>query len=65
MIAGKNGHYLRLWGVPGHKYNIQKSVDLSSWSSYGSVIVGKDGIAELVNEIDTSSGAAYFRAVAP
>ena len=65
MISGKNGHYLRLWGVPGHKYNIQKSVDLNSWAPYGSVIVGKDGIAELVNEIDTGSGAAYFRAVAP
>ena len=65
MISGKNGHYLRLWGVPGHKYNIQKSEDLISWAPYASVIVGKDGIAELVNEIDTGSGAAYFRAVAP
>ena len=65
MISGKNGHNLRLWGVPGLRYNIQKSEDLISWAPYASVIVGIDGTIELVNEIDTGSGAAYFRAVAP
>ena len=65
MIPVKNGHYLRLRGVPGHRYNIQKSEDLISWAPYASVIVDEDGIAEFVNEIDTGLGAAYFRAVAP
>ena len=65
MISGKNGHNLRLWGVPGLRYNIQKSEDLISWAPYASVIVGIDGTIELVNEIDTGSGAAYFRAVTP
>ena len=56
---------MRVWGVPGHRYNVQVSDDLISWKSLDSVIIDADGITEAELEINTKDGAAYFRAVAP
>ena len=65
LVPSDNGHKVRVWGVPGHRYNVQVSDDLISWKSLDSVIIDADGITEAEVEIDTKDGAAYFRAVAP
>ena len=65
LVPSDNGHKVRVWGVPGHRYNVQVSDDLISWKSLDSVIIDADGITEAELEINTKDGAAYFRAVAP
>jgi len=65
LVPSDNGHKVRVWGVRGHRYNVQVSDDLITWKPFDSVIVDTDGITETELEIDTKDGAAYFRAVAP
>ena len=65
LVPSDNGHKVRVWGVRGHRYNVQVSDDLITWKPFDSVIVDADGITETELEIDTKDGAAYFRAVAP
>jgi hypothetical protein len=38
---------------------------LVEWKPAGSVIVGPSGVAVLPGSVNTSEGAAYYRAVAP
>ena len=65
LIPSDNGHKVRVWGIRGHRYNVQVSNDLITWEQLDSVIIDLDGNAETEVEIDTKDGAAYFRAVAP
>jgi hypothetical protein len=65
LVSSDNGHKVRVWGVRGHRYNVQVSDDLITWKPFDSVIIDADGITETELEIDTKDGAAYFRAVAP
>ena len=65
LITSDNGHKVRVWGLRGHRYNVQVSNDLITWEQLDSVIIDLDGNAETEVEIDTKDGAAYFRAVAP
>ena len=65
LIAVGDQHRLRVWGRSGHRYDVQVSVDLKEWTPAGSVIVGPSGMADLPGSVNTSEGAAYYRAVAP
>jgi hypothetical protein len=65
LILSDNGHKVRIWGLNGHRYNVQVSNDLINWEPFDSVIIGAGGNIETNVEIDTKDGAAYFRAVAP
>jgi hypothetical protein len=65
LITSDNGHKVRVWGLRGHRYNVQVSNDLITWEQLDSVIIDLDGNTETEVEIDTKDGAAYFRAVAP
>ncbi len=65
LVPSDNGHKVRVWGLNGHRYNVQVSSDLINWEPFDSVIIGAGGIIETNVEIDTKDGAAYFRAVAP
>jgi|TARA_B110000116_G_scaffold96657_1_gene84346 subtilisin family serine protease len=65
LVVSDKGHKVRVWGVRGHRYNVQISNDLTTWKPFDSVIIDADGITETEVEIDAKYGAAYFRAVAP
>ena len=65
LVSSENGHKVRVWGVSGHRYNVQVSSDLITWKPFDSVIIDEDGITDTEVEISTKDGAAYFRAVAP
>ena len=65
LVSSESGHKVRVWGVSGHRYNIQVSNDLITWKPFDSVIIGAGGITEGKAVINTKEGAAYFRAVAP
>ena len=65
LVVADNGHKVRVWGVSGHRYNVQVSDDLTTWKLFDTVIIDADGITETEVEIDPKYGAAYFRAVAP
>ena len=65
LVPSENGHKVRVWGIRGHRYNVQVSNDLITWNPFDSVIIDEDGITETQVEIDTKDGSAYFRAVAP
>jgi len=65
LISVGDQHRIRIWGRSGHRYDVQVSSDLVAWESAGSVIVGSSGVADLPGSVNTSEGAAYYRAVAP
>jgi subtilisin family serine protease len=65
LISVGDQHRIRIWGRSGHRYDVQVSSDLVEWKPAGSVIVGPSGVAVLPGSVNTSEGAAYYRAVAP
>jgi hypothetical protein len=65
LISVGDRHRIRIWGRSGHRYDVQVSSDLVAWEPAGSVIVGSSGMADLPGSVNTSEGAAYYRAVAP
>ena len=65
LISVGDRHSIRIWGRSGHRYDVQVSSDLVAWEPAGSVIVGSSGVADLPGSVNTSEGAAYYRAVAP
>ena len=65
LISVGDQHRIRVWGRSGHRYDVQVSSDLIAWEPAGSVIVGSSGVADLPGSVNTSEGAAYYRAVAP
>ena len=65
LISTGDQHRIRVWGRSGHRYDVQVSSDLVAWEPAGSVIVGPSGVADLPGSLNTSKGAAYYRAVAP
>lgn len=65
LISVGDQHRIRIWGRSGHRYDVQVSSDLVAWEPAGSVIVGSSGVADLPGSVNTSEGAAYYRAVAP
>ena len=57
---------LRLWGRPGHRYDIEVSTDFSSWEKWDSVFIDSEGVKLLAKEIElNTSTTRFFRAVAP
>ena len=57
---------LRLWGRPGHRYDIEVSTDFLSWEKWDSVFIDSEGVKLLVKEIElNASTTRFFRAVAP
>ena len=65
LISVGDQHRIRIWGRSGHRYDVQVSSDLVAWEPAGSVIVDSSGVADLPGSVNTSEGAAYYRAVAP
>ncbi len=65
LISVGDQYRLRIWGRSGHRYDVQVSGDLVNWQEAGSVVIGPRGVADLSGNVNTSEGAAYYRAVAP
>jgi hypothetical protein len=68
LALEKNGDtaQLRLWGRPGHRYDIEVSTDFLSWEKWDSVFIDSEGVKLLVKEIElNASTTRFFRAVAP
>ena len=68
LALEKNGDAarLRLWGRPGHRYDIEVSTDFSGWVKWDSVFIDSEGVKLLEKEIGLNASATrFFRAVAP
>ena len=68
LALEKNGDTarLRLWGRPGHRYDIEVSTDFSGWVKWDSVFIDSEGVKLLEKEIGLNASATrFFRAVAP
>ena len=68
LALEKNGDSarLRLWGRPGHRYDIEVSTDFSGWAKWDSVFIDSEGVKLLIKDIKlNASTTRFFRAVAP
>ena len=65
LIPTGQEYRIRVWGRSGHRYEVQVSDDLIHWEPVESVIIGRDGVADLPGNITISEGEAFYRVLAP
>ena len=64
LTVTANGVKITFAGIPTYSYTVQRSTDMASWSSLGTLIVPENGIAEF-EDTNPPQGAAFYRTVAP
>jgi hypothetical protein len=65
LVPVGDEYRIRVWGRSGHRYEVQVSDDLIHWEPVESVIIGRDGVADLGGNITISEGEAFYRVLAP
>ena len=65
LVPVGDEYRIRVWGRSGHRYEVQVSDDLIHWEPVESVIIGRDGVADLPGNITISEGEAFYRVLAP